>query len=230
MKENQFWMFLLGDRNTLISVELFEQILSIKSIQKQEIILHNIEYYFLERNMNNKRLPELYECLINFILRASEEDSNPQLFWRQKASILLDLTIKTQKARTNELSQNFELLSNSSSQSILLIDEFYEGRYAPCQTTMSLIKTVNAWYTIYVLNMMTEELLGKQDGQADVDDKMLATLSQTIQCFSQIDKSLPQKLYDQTSIVFEDVKDKKVTLYNSLADLEQIYQELKEAR
>ena len=84
-------------------------------------------------NKNNKRLPEYYECLINFILRTSEVDSNPKI-WILKACILYNMTIKTQKSRTKELSHNFELLSDSLSQSGLLIDEFYGDRCAPNQT------------------------------------------------------------------------------------------------
>ena len=75
-KDDWMWQKMLGERNTFLSVQLFEMILSIKSIQKQDCILQNIYGDVFQFNRNNKRYPELYECLINFILGASEEESH----------------------------------------------------------------------------------------------------------------------------------------------------------
>ena len=78
----------------------------------------------------------------------------------------------------------------------------------------SFVKTANTWYTIYVLNMMTAELLAEKDDQDDVDEKLSAILSQTIQHYTQIDKSVPFKLNDQTKRVLSVLKIKKSTIHD----------------
>ena len=131
---------------------------------------------------------------------ASEEDQNPSLR-RYKAFILFNLANFTQKSRTKQLLQNFEQISDSSSQSRCFIKEIYGDRFAPSQMIKSIVKTANTWLKIYVLNKMTNKLLPKprrpirgtrdrvdpgadarsmveQDSQtSDVDEKILTILS-----------------------------------------------------
>ena len=132
--ENRFWRKILK-QNTIISVQLLEMFLSIKSQQNQEVILTHIYH----GTLGLKGAPvnhELNEFLINSILGANEEDQNP-LIRRLKAWILFNVTIETQSSRTKELSQNFELLSGSSNQARNFIDEIYRDKFTPSQMAKS---------------------------------------------------------------------------------------------
>ena len=117
-------------------------------------------------------------------------------------------------------------MTGSSIQSRSFIEEIYGDRFSPSQMAKSLVRTVNTWYTIYVMIKMTKELISRwvDDETADIDDKILAILSPTIQCFAQIDKSSPYKLLEHAYVWFRFLKNRKATLYNSNGAIEPIFQ------